>query len=889
MECSGPLIPEPLQVLPEPFQGGPLCIAISGSSGSLSNLAGSSALSLSNNPPDWKEADKTARSVRHFLLSLDAVLIGTGLMWYDKDNFLLLPRSSWFNNHTFQWVVNIGNKTATFEAVQESLTTLISKIKTIGTSITVFDATHHDCVPPQHLLIDLIRLQIVIDGVAHLGLRRLADNYTSAAKQQKAASITALGSQAFEQIGKLRNELQAKLLPHVPGLDVTITLEQYAFKAKTLLQNRDAYRETLRIVAAHPATGLCIPADLIDQCLMDSTYNSKPNRDALRIAAQFICIPKMAQPIPTLGNTSFWMPLRLVKEGDIIVIDPGVWGTCERTSGGGDNICNVYFRVTPDTKQIAISCGALNTAAKAEQLAKVMQEALKFVPEANERWVVHQLNSFRQEARLIRDVHTHVYLNEGYFRGVLKNPGLSLLHFNTCFNSATMFASEDVQALKTINCDSLAKIAEYVLADLKQLLKGKPVLHQLMGEGSDDFKQKCGSVIRLADELKKLKQQIKRQNGCETLDRIASIENMMGVLKDNTIISGVKSELPSLFDSDETDEQRLKQVTLENERRGLEKDLPAQLKELNEQLLKKQEELEKCLVVFKTSIAAAILALQQSSDGSPDSQQALLILQVYEQILNVQLKQPGFKPLSRSTETELFLLLYRLLNIKPIIICWSGLDRSGAVRSLADAQARSEREFFDAALSQKPDRRLENQFAARVEACNNLYRMIINFDTHRDELFSMINAIVSQSKGQATLISDLTRSFASQPDPSLNIRDALFAKIDEKYPAQLGPKGEILKTTQRYLELVAGQLLGTEAEKTLFSTGVVGFKYLHDTYWPKSYFANPHPPDRWPMFCFVGNKAVKLLDFSEGWMSNSLNVTPAAITIFLRLSQLRGN
>lgn len=847
-------------------------------------------------PVPWKELDKEAKHIKGFLASLNCGQVGTGFMFFDRESFLLVPRSYWFNGRTLQWITTIGNKTANFPAIQEAFTKLIEKINFIYQTIHAYSpGSAEECpLEAQELMMTLIRIQIIINGVSKEGLRQLQKNYKDKGDQGKSDSLEAFGKKAFDQLNEAESLLSRKLTTYIPELQVDMNLERFSLSAKELLSRRDRYRAHLRQVTWDVAKGVTIPFGLIQDCLGDLQHKARPTKEALRISANFIRLPTMAQWIPTQGGISRWTPLRIVTTRTRVMdIESGVVGTCERDGQASDNLCNLYYRIDPDTKQVVISCGAINSAVKAEQLAIAMNEILKSLPNANGRWIVHQLNSFRLESSLIRDVHAHLGVAQSYMEE--KRKGTSILHVNTCFNSATLFKSEDRRSLLSVNVDSLVVLGQFIYDDVSQLLKkdGSANTQDLLTstEGLSVYSLNCIALSKTVDDIKRLKNSLKDHAEADLFAQYYTIYSQLSALVEEIeawpeaakIKASDVGELGSVFDlqkSTRDDQERLK-VQVE----AAVANLPAQLKEWSEALKARQLDLEKQLMGLLDPIRVVIskIELECMIESSPQLEKALLLFQVFEKILLLQLKIPDGPSFSRCTEIELFLLLYRLLEIKPIIICWSGLDRSGSVRAFSDALAQVERKLFEDIYSQL-DKSPENEVLSRLEAQKALYLLIINLDANRKELFTLAD----QSKGSINPVKDLTGWKPSGQPPATHLRNLLFAAIDGKY----GPEDinrDQLKQTQYYLELVVRELLATEAEKTLVSTGAVGFKYLHDTFWPKSFFANFHPLERWPQHIFTENQEpIQLLD-SSGWISRTAKITAAAIAIFLRLSKLRGN
>lgn len=829
------------------------------------------ASSQNHTPINWKSLDRTALEIKQFLESVNPQRIGTGFVWYDRTNFTLQPRSEVFSNHSWQKVVNLFNPDSKFRCFQEAMTTLIGKIKEIEKNIQNFNPDISNSEAAKSHLNEWIRIKNVIVVTAKRGFKVLAQNYADAEKTVKATRIIAQRDEAFEHIECLMQELHKKLRPFLSELDTgIIKLEEYAHPSKDLLRRTPDYLQSFRKVSFDPSKGLLLPIELVEQSLLDDQFTSVDRLD-LKVAANIAGIPRGALPITTQNGFALWEPMRLVMEKEVVVLQPGIWGTCERTSEDL-NICGLHVWST-DTGQTAISCGSLNEF-KAKQLVFAMKEALLKAPQSNGRWAFVQLNSFSKEAEKIGDAHT-LYLNEMMFQEAL-GKSTSFLHFNTCLNAATMFESEDRKALKRINIDSLAKLAEYILEDVEIMFKGKEPLAFLTGDDLLSFKCKSKNVITLAKEIKELKQKIEKLDKEKRLKRIESIQNAI-------------DEFVELGDEEEN---KIKTVKLEKKRQKIEEDLPENVKNLRDSLSEKQEELTRSFVDFKFAVQTTLLCLIKEEKGIFSSNKVSkikLIFQVYHEILNLQLKQPGYKALSRTTEIELFLLLYRLLKIKPIIFCYSGIDRSGFVRALLDALTGLERELFSTAMKNLPKEMKEEEknYRARLEACNKLFEVVMQLDESRNELFSLTEEVVSNSKGELVLHTDLSLPLVWQDKNENPIRKILFEKIDEKYPPSMWGKGEILKASQCYMENVICHMLSAGLEISLNSSGVAGLKYLHNASWPTKIFANPHPLARIPMFVQSKNLAIQLVEYSGLW-TKTLNFTEIGKKVLLRLSKKRG-
>lgn len=881
----------------------------SGSIGFRSMLA-SSFSGEHPSPPvvsSWSEVDKTIKAVKGFLCSFHPGIVGKGFMLFDKKKFLLEPRSYWCNHWLLQAISTIGDKRATFTAVLNGFTDLYQKVDSVRKKILGTEFNEENCREGEELLTSLIGTQIIINGSADLGLNRMAENYSNRAwkgDQEKAGRLSTIGKKVFALVNDTANLLTDRLRKFIPDIDVRMILETYSAAAKTLLCKRDEYRENLRATVCDMKSGLKITAQMVFDSLGDKIFNNKPNRDALKVSANLIELPTCAEPIPTQGGKTMWLPLRLVVEtvdgNSSIRLETGVVGVCERTSADSDNLCNLYYRIDPDTRDVIISSGAIDTPLKAAQLCFAMNEVLKLIPEANGRWIVHQLNSNLQEYDLIRDVHANVALRDSYFQDVLKRKDLSLLHVNTCFNAAKKWPNEDAKSVTRINIDSLAMMSEYLFTDINELLKGSTRLTEVLEDPDNPLKSAIANAVRTGKLIKEIKQTILNH-------KEYGVQSEITELKTNT--DSERFERSASAPELAVDSNRTDRMAVEDLASGfvfIDESLPTDITELKGLLSKKQKQLKKELKTLRESLLVSIKTLEARNFVTPEAEEAELLLKVFERVLSLQLKIKDNKPLSRSGEVELFLLLYRLLKIKPIIICYSGLDRSGAVRALADSQSQLLREFLEwrKGSAKAP---IEEK-AADIDAKRKLFHLIEHLDEYRNELFLLMNEIIAEHPN-CEIIKDL-ESFEEKGSLSFDLREELVNKINDKYPEGAGERGEELLVALYYFELFGKHLMGTEMEKTLFSAGVCGLKYHHDANKLKKWIAaNPHPAERLPPFLSAVDHKINIIklrvseqginkELSEEpsaeltktilLMDSPTNITPAGITLINRLSKLRG-
>lgn len=827
---------------------------------------------------DWNITEKTAKEIHGFLYSLDVKEMRGGLMLYNADKFCLETWSTWSDYYAFQWVATVGDKRTTFETVRGGFLTLLKKIEYIQKTILNFQINAENNRRGEKLQDLLLKIEMVIRSVSNFGLEKLTSNYSSNQFSVEAAALSKIGSDAFKLIETITKQLTEKLLPHIPELEANTKLAHYFYSARALLLPRNVFCENMQAVVCDRDTGLKIPVELVQDCLFEMECE-KPNRETLQAAAAFVGLPKQAKEIPTQDGNAKWCPVRLIglpNGGNIL--EEGVFGTCERNEKEGvDNLCNIYFKIE---KEITIGCGAVNSDKKAEQLAVVMARTMELVPESSGRWVILSLTSFKKERKKTEAVHAHVPLNEEFFRKAIGRNDISLLHMNNCFNAATMFSDEIPTSLDEINIDSLAFFAQYLLTDIQQLLQGMlketAAFNFLFGEDKSSFKSCSNDVVGIANEIIKAKKEIKKLKEDE----------IEGKDKKDLRVTVQESKSVKLANNASSEEKQFEFVLIEKPLRTV--------KECEECLSKKRLQLKDEFNRLNLSVLAAIeqLKAEISEQYSFEIDSALLSLEVYQRLLSVQLKLEGYKPLSRTREIELNLLLNRLLNANTIITCWSGLDRSGTIRALADSQSQLERELLQVLIEERKklwNASPANEAIDRLKVRRQILQIIENFDDNRNELFSMTNQIIKDF--DVKLVSDL-KEFEQATCYIKDIRKELFARLDERIPSV---KGVELMLTQRYSELYAKHLLGTEAVKPLRSNGAAGFKYLYDS-GVKSFFANFHVIQSLPMFLFADDKLIQLLEYNKGFLNPDytagknlpMKITKAGIQLTHRLSQRRG-
>lgn len=848
----------------------------------------SSPPNLSSSPPaaegvhfksqpiiNWSDLTHIANRISTAFKSLNAEIFQTGLVLFDKENFKFERRCNWTNSHIIASIATRGDKRATFESCHAGFYEINNLALLICQTVAKYIPQSDNLKEPRDFLYLLTNLQTIIDSVTKPGLEQLRLNYISVSKLKQAASIQALGASSMIQISKSWKKLESSLNDHIPNLQTDLALERFMLQAKSLLSDRNTKVAHLRKVEWKPDLGVLIPQELIVDCLRDQALALECTKAILRNAVCLLRLPTFAAEIPTLSGSTSWKPVRLTHTSEFCVVaEAGVGGTCERNNLPSDNLCNFYYRNGPT---LVMSCGANWTTRQTQQLAFAMKSIFEQHPQNNSRVAAFQLNSFFKEAYLVNGVHSNTALNEEYFEEELNIPKLSFLHFNACFNAATVVKNEDPQSLKGINIDGLARMAGFVLMDIKQLLKeNKDFLIHL---GSIEFEIQQAEFI--SSDIISLKKTIQSLDGNEHhRDKMTLSTHMAKERKSPDPV--VQSGIGSINDDDPL--SHVEFTFIESPSNSKKKDLQL----CKTSLAGKQEELITQLKLLPPLINNIISQIENAKQGQPNSkniEKSLQLLKALEQLLALQLKLPEYPTLSRSTEIELFFFLFKGLNIIPLIMCYSGLDRSGQARAMYESLLQIEENIYQTLLNRKAEKNEEEQTGCRIEARNKILHLILNADRYRKEIFSILNSLP-----QPTYIDDL--SIWEKGTKGTDIRERLIGAIDQKY---LPPssESEYLKYMLEYSECILKQLLATEMEKTQNSTGALGLKYGLDGQGLKSYFANFHVLDRWPPFIFVGvgaeKRAIKIIEYYEGWLSTTNKTTQAANSLILRLSKLRGN
>lgn len=965
----------------------------------------------------WDLLNQEAKAIAGFVESLQPYQIGTGLMRYDEEHFQLLPRSYWTNNNTLQRILCGRDKNATFEGIQVAFAKLIEKINGIQKAIRDYQPASKEECPKKaiELLYKMIRIVQTVNEVAKDGLKQLRENYVNDGKRDNANNLRAYGDEAYKALNATVESLSQRLTKQLPELEANIILQRFSFRAREILDQRLEYEESLKAVFWAEGCGAAIPDRLIEESIRDRKNFSQTSQEALRNAVNHIKLPRTAREIPVLELAS-WIPLRpsvRTRDGEktIKIAKNGVTGTCERSiEKEKNNICNLYYLINPYDKQLVISSGAINTHEKAEQLVLCILKASEStnIPH-QERFIVHGLNSFYNEENLIKDTCQSITYAQQILRDKMKSNEVSLLYLNTAFNAATTLSSEDPRSSSEINLETLGSIVAFVLYDIGSLFaqstdEERGLASQLLGNATENttlakFYRICPAIVKLAAQVRERKNQLAHSEKFPAVPSPPLTPSAPSINSTEEItLESIEDALNTPTPSPTLLRNSLTRSTNSNE-------MKKELVEWQKMLEKEFQDLSTCItdLVHELAVITGSPALNLAKDN------AILLLHTLNLVLGTQVKlENAPQKLSRCTEIELFFLLYKLLHINPIIICWSGLDRSGAARSLFTSLSLLEKTFYEkskyslehleesieenglqkelddfiplftptnlpanddslSSVKENPrsdsttalpgeeerdlqrdslsklieeksyegaflspsllegekekieDPPLEPQIAppgqemeewiekrARTDASMQLFNLILNQDRRRNELFSLCNRITYQKELTSTYVTKFENNFESQEGmKGLLLRNKILTEIDATYPQRRGQEetaaiygsytddtAEEMKNALYYLELFATNLLSVESIKTLYSCGAVGFKYHHDADFFRRQWANPHPLDRLPMFIFPVNRdlpSIKVVHYSVGMFSTSIQITEAAITILLRLNRIRGS
>ncbi|HEX4839739.1 MAG TPA: hypothetical protein VFU89_04780 [Rhabdochlamydiaceae bacterium] len=774
---------------------------------------------------NWESIRSDSRAILNFLTAVDKERFGTGLAYYDEAAFMIKPRSEYFNNQAYQWVVNVGNQGATFEKVQEAFLKLKSTIEALVLKITAMDSKNSKA---RSLFFTLVEIQKVVECVSREGLKKLSENYrANPIKTENANSLLGIGEDCFTLLKKAEVELEAQMIATDPTIAADVRLIRYAFSASKLLHRRDKYQESLRLVGCSD-NGVEIPIRYIEEALFDAQHLFKHGRGAVFNAACEIKMPQMATPIPAQGGTAEWSPLRISSSLGTMSVEKGVTGVCEKSN----DLPTFYYLISSFTKLLTVSCGAPDTALKLDQLVfgmqhiKTLHSDQKFTSCA-----VLQLNSFATEAPLIRNVQLAI-------PELKQRLGLTtLLHINISYRSE----KEDTKARRAVNIDGLALLACSVLNEVKNLLSVPSI------NATSALPTSSSSSSTLIDE-----------------DGPANVQELLALFNEESSVTVQIQSLMGLLSQRWAGEFKEPERIEAGKYTDFQKKMAKIL--IDSTLPTLQEIIEKASSIYDKEPTCGFRKVK-------------LLLYSLRELLSSQLGVGKTQLRSRCQTVEMFLLLFRMLKMPVILVSGDGINRGGAVRALIDAQCQLEKELYQEAIS-KPGAQ-DKKEDALMKAQSILYDLIKSFEGNRDDVLKGIERSIQKSG--IPVISDLnTLSTISRQHPDLVLITGILGFAD-------CPSSSELKRTLRYLELVGASLLGPQAEIALFGRGVIGYKFDQDAYWAtQRYYANYLPLQRCPSVIRTNSgDFIKLYDYSAGGRLSppSITLTTAGRDIILRLGQ----
>lgn len=653
----------------------------------------------------WDSIGKDSRKILAFLQAVDKHRFGKGLAYYDEAAFMIKPRSEYFSNQTYQWIVNIGNPGATFEKVQAAFLQLKSKIEALISKIPTQPSEHRS--KARSLLLTLVQIQKVVEGVSREGLKRLGENYrANPIKVENADSLLGIGEDCFALLKKAEVELETNLTANDPTIAADVRLVRYAFSANILLLRREKYRASLRNVGCGDY-GVEIPFAYVKDALFNAQHLFKHASGAVFNAACEIKMPKMALPIPAQGGTAEWIPLRLNGSLGNISKEQGVTGVCEKST----NLPTFYYLIDSLNKLPTVSCGIPDTPLKIDQLIFGMQHMLSL--QSDQKFTscaVLQLNSFATEAPLIRNMQ----LNIPHLQQKLRLT--TLLHFNISYRSE----KEDEKSRRAINLDGLALLTCSVLNEVKNLLS-KPVANELPMNSST-------SSMLMSEEVPDYTQP----------------QDLLDLFTEEGDVNGLVQELLKLFN------QRWGDGVKHDDRilAGTYNDF--------------QEKMAQVLIVSILPSLQEILEKANRVYGKEPTcrfGKVSLLLYSLRELLNSQLGVGETKLQSRCQTVEMFLFLLRMLKIPVVLVSGDGINRGGAVRALVDAQFQLERELYQKACKESHPKE-----DALLQAQTTLFKMIKYVEEDRIDILKRTDRSI-QANG-LFVITDL-QTFIKNPQKAL--------------------------------------------------------------------------------------------------------------------------
>ena len=393
------------------------------------------------------------------------------------------------------------------------------------------------------------------------------------------------------------------------------------------------------------------------------------------VAAAHLESLKGASPLDPLSSQGGgeWVALKITRnaEGKCNIEDGRVCPTSERALGNSTDLNNVYVRVS-DKGHVTITCGVINTRAKADEFIAAVQWVQNRHPETKLRINMHQLNSMGSgpgillaEKGLVEKQHELVsYINAKLAPG---RPPI-VAHTNRCLNGFTRIPGEDSRS-HPINQEGIALQMRWLREDLGENING------IMGV-SGKYHEAQEAVNMTLNDLQTLRAHLLERKNLtpKIVERLEKIDEELGKLN---------IDLSEFKPISEEDNAKLEQFqALQKERKTL-KESSSQISSQTRSLEKEIDHLEKKLKTQNRDLCRAMHAL---SKEMPGEDQAKVQLAVHILALQTGLtKELKLEPLSPMQELALHLLLDEALGTVTEINCKSGLDRTGLARSLQAA------------------------------------------------------------------------------------------------------------------------------------------------------------------------------------------------------------
>jgi hypothetical protein len=736
-------------------------------------------------------------------------------------------------------------------------------------------------------------MKSIIKLSSEKGLQQLSGNYLALGDNKKSISLNEIGNELFIKINEAFDSLNNTLLKHLPDLKTDLNLEKYELKGKNLIRKRDRYCEHARTVGWAPDKGVCIPRLMLIDSRKNVSKETHFNKTAIKSLAEFIKLPSNAIAVPAQNGSVEWIPLRPEINNEIY-FEKGVVGTCERIHRKTLHLCNLYYKIEANIKKITISTGAVDTPLKGKELVKLLLELTAKNELKKNRWILHQLNSITTEKELVKNVQVQV----GEIETILKREknDFCLMHVNTAFNAAAKEASEDL-AVTEINIYALSEIAQMVCNEV----------YSFLGEAGFNFKP---------EEWKKF------NSICQEIALVSQLSKNASVSQEPIVNKEIDEKTVKSPNSQIMNFQEGIEPNLLNSQNGIINAVKSTQDVPNKNFLENQTKLQDQLKDLRPRIKNLIECLRTykvlNSAVGCFYERTILILQTFEHILALQLKLEGAPALSRTSEIELFLMLYRFLNINAIISCDGGLDRTVAIAAIDDTLSQLQKELYKGKFSQILTSRMIStdhnifsgdfnekfneleknlsdkdrdiiEFISFNEINKTIFDLIINLDENREFIFKLINELPENawffSNPYEVDLDKMEKALENKE--FAGFRQKIIGKIESVEDQE---KAKLLKFTLHYLEMFAAHLLGAQQEKIFYSTGVFGFRYHYDSNLViKNLSANPYPLDRLPPFIFTENDTpIPLFTYTEHWMSTSIRLTKLAEILIFRLSKLRG-